>query len=75
MHQLSGNLLLIHGTGDDNGHYQGSEKLINELVRQDKEFTIMPYPARSHALTEGDNTTVHFYTLMTRYLATHLPVR
>lgn len=74
-HQLRGNLLLIHGTGDDNGHYQGSEKLINELVRHDKAFTIMPYPARSHSLAEGDNTTAHFYGLMTRYLASHLPVR
>lgn len=74
-HQLRGNLLLIHGTGDDNGHYQGSEKLVNELVRHGKDFTIMPYPARSHSLAEGDNTAVHFYGLMTRYLATHLPVK
>jgi dipeptidyl-peptidase-4 len=70
--QLRGNLLLIHGTGDDNGHYQGTEKLINQLVRQGKHFTVMPYPARSHALSEGDNTVAHLYTLMTRYLADHL---
>jgi dipeptidyl-peptidase-4 len=70
--KLAGALLLIHGTGDDNGHYPGTEKLINQLVRQGKHFTVMPYPARSHALSEGDNTVAHLYTLMTRYLADHL---
>ncbi|MHB1560176.1 MAG: S9 family peptidase, partial [Isosphaeraceae bacterium] len=37
-HQLKGNLLIIHGTGDDNCHYQGTEMLINELIRHDKPF-------------------------------------
>ena len=52
-HQLKGNLLLIHGTGDDNCHYQGTEALINELIRHDKPFTMMAYPNRSHAINEG----------------------
>ena len=47
-HQLKGNLLLIHGTGDDNCHYQGTEALINELIRHNKPFTMMAYPNRSH---------------------------
>ncbi len=70
--QLKGNLLLIHGTGDDNGHYQGTEKLINELIAHDKRFTVMPYPARSHAINEGRNTVPHLYSLMTDYLHIHL---
>ncbi|MDX1970675.1 MAG: S9 family peptidase [Planctomycetaceae bacterium] len=70
--QLKGNLLLVHGTGDDNGHYQGTEQLINELIAHHKRFTVMPYPARSHAISEGRNTVTHFYSLMTDYLHDHL---
>ncbi len=66
--QLKGNLLLVHGTGDDNGHYQGTEMLINELIAHNKRFSVMPYPARSHAINEGKNTVLHFYSLMTNYL-------
>jgi dipeptidyl-peptidase 4 len=72
-HQLKGNLLLIHGTGDDNCHYQGTEALINELIRHDKPFTMMAYPNRSHAINEGQNTTLHLRQLMTRYLTENLP--
>ena len=73
--QLQGNLILVHGTGDDNGHYQGTEMLINELIAHNKRFSVMPYPARSHALNEGNNTVLHFYSLLTDYLQTHLPVQ
>lgn len=73
--QLQGNLLLVHGTGDDNGHYQGTEMLINELIAHNKRFSVMPYPARSHAISEGRNTVPHFYTSLTDYLHTHLPVQ
>lgn len=73
--ELKGNLLLVHGTGDDNGHYQGTEKLINELITHNKRFTVMPYPARSHAISEGHNTVPHFYSLLTDYLHAHLPVQ
>ncbi len=72
-HQLKGNLLVIHGTGDDNCHYQGTEALINELIRHDKVFTMMAYPNRSHAINEGRNTTLHLRHLMTRYLHENLP--
>ena len=72
--QLQGDLLLVHGTGDDNGHYQGTESLINELIAHNKRFTVMPYPARSHSIHEGQNTVVHFYSLLTDYLLEHLPV-
>jgi len=72
--QLKGNLLLVHGTGDDNDHYQGTERLMNELIAHNKQFTVMPYPNRSHALYEGANTTRHLYGLLTRYLNENLPV-
>jgi dipeptidyl-peptidase 4 len=72
-HQLKGKLLLIHGTGDDNCHYQATEALINELIRHNKPFTMMAYPNRSHAINEGQNTTLHLRELMTAYLKTNLP--
>jgi dipeptidyl-peptidase-4 len=69
---LEGNLLLIHGTGDDNVHYQGFELLVNELIKHGKQFDMMSYPNRSHGISEGEGTTMHLYTLMTNYLEEHL---
>ena len=73
-HQLEGNLLLVHGTGDDNVHYQGMETLVDELIANNKQFTMMSYPNRTHAIREGANTTRHLYSLLTRYLEENLPV-
>jgi dipeptidyl-peptidase-4 len=70
---LKGSLLIVHGTGDDNVHYQGTERLINELVKYNKPFTMMAYPNRSHGIYEGENTTRHLYELLTRYLKENLP--
>lgn len=70
--QLKGNLLIVHGTGDDNVHYQGFEKLVNELVAGNKTFTMMSYPNRSHGISEGRGTTLHLRTLLTRYLLENL---
>lgn len=69
---LKGNLLIIHGTGDDNVHYQGTEKLINELVKNNKHFTMFAYPNRSHGIHEGKGTTLHLYNELTRYLLENL---
>jgi dipeptidyl-peptidase-4 len=69
---LTGKLLLVHGTGDDNVHYQGTEKLVNELVKQDKQFEFMAYPNRSHSISEGDGTTLHLQTLKTNFFEKHL---
>jgi dipeptidyl-peptidase-4 len=69
---LQGDLLLVHGTGDDNVHYQGSERLIDELVRHNKQFDFMSYPNRSHSLEEGDGTTLHLNTMMLNYFSEHL---
>ena len=71
-HQLEGNLLLVHGTGDDNVHYQNFEALVNELIKHNKPFTMMSYPNRSHGIFEGENTTRHLYELLTRYLKENL---
>jgi dipeptidyl-peptidase 4 len=71
--QLEGNLLLVHGTADDNVHYQITEMLIDELIRHNKRFTMMAYPNRSHAIREGRNTTLHLRELLTGYLTDHLP--
>jgi dipeptidyl-peptidase-4 len=67
-HRLRGSLLLIHGTGDDNVHYQGTERLIDELVAKGKHFTVLPYPNRSHSVNEGENTQRHLWSTMARFL-------
>jgi dipeptidyl-peptidase-4 len=70
---LRGNLLIVHGTGDDNVHYQGTEMLINELVKYDRKFQIMVYPNRTHAISEGEGTSLHLSHLFTDYLREHCP--
>lgn len=71
--QLKGQLLIVHGTGDDNVHYQGTEALTNALIAANKPFTIMPYPNRSHGIYEGPGTSRHLYNLLTRFLKEKLP--
>ena len=71
--QLKGDLLVVHGTGDDNVHYQGTEALINALVASGKQFTMMAYPNRTHGINEGPGTTRHVFSLLTRYLKEKLP--
>ncbi|MVT11234.1 S9 family peptidase [Chitinophaga tropicalis] len=70
---LRGNLLYIHGTGDDNVHYQNAELLINELVRYNKYFQFMAYPNRTHSISEGEGTFKHLGSLYTRYLKQYCP--
>jgi dipeptidyl-peptidase-4 len=70
---LKGNLLIVHGTGDDNCHAQGMEKLTNRLIELNKPFSQMSYPNRSHSINEGKTTSLHLYSLMTRFFHQHLP--
>lgn len=70
---LKGNLLYIHGTGDDNVHYQNAEMLVNELIKHNKQFQFMPYPNRTHGISEGEGTSEHLSTLFTEYLKKHCP--
>lgn len=71
-HQLEGKLMIIYGTGDDNCHFQNCQALINELVKHNKPFSMMTYPNRTHSIKEGEGTTLHLYTTMTRYLMENL---
>lgn len=64
---LEGRLLLIHGTADDNVHYQSFEMLVDELVKQNKLFDMLSYPMRTHAIRERDNTSLHLRRSMARY--------
>ena len=67
-----GNLLLVHGSGDDNVHFQNSEMLINALVAANKPCTMMEYPNRTHCICQGRNTQLHLFNLITRYLDQNL---
>ncbi len=70
---LKGNLLYIHGTGDDNVHYANAEMLINELVKHGKLFDLMVYPNRTHSISEGAGTYEHLANTYTRYLREKCP--
>ena len=70
---LRGNLLIVHGSGDDNVHYAGSELLLNRLIELDKPVDFMEYPNRTHAIYEGAGTRLHLYSLLLRYLEEHIP--
>ena len=70
---LRGNLLIVHGSGDDNVHYSGSELLLNRLIELDKPVDFMEYPNRTHAIYEGAGTRLHLFSLLLRYLEEHIP--
>jgi dipeptidyl-peptidase 4 len=69
---LQGNLMIMHGTGDDNVHYQSFEMLVNELIKHNKLFTMMSYPMRSHGINEGENTSLHLRRTMEKYWLNNL---
>ncbi len=69
---LRGDLLIVHGSGDDNVHYQNTEAVVNALVAANKPFSMMVYPNRTHCICEGSNTTLHLFSLLTRYIDEHL---
>lgn len=70
---LKGNLLFIHGTGDDNVQYDNAEALLNELIKYNKQFQFMPYPNRTHSISEGEGTRKHLSTLYSNFLRTNCP--
>jgi dipeptidyl-peptidase-4 len=70
---LRGNLLLIHGTGDDNVHYNNAEQMINELIKNNKTFQLMSYPNRTHSISEGEGTSRHLSSTYTKFLKENCP--
>jgi dipeptidyl-peptidase-4 len=70
---LEGNLLLIHGTGDDNVHYNNAEQMINELIKYGKVFQMMSYPNRTHSINEGAGTSQHLAFTYTKFLQENCP--
>lgn len=69
--QIEGNYLLVHGTGDDNVHFQNSVEMINRLVAADVSFETMYYPNRNHGIY-GGNTRKHLYRMLTNFISENL---
>jgi dipeptidyl-peptidase-4 len=69
--KLKGNLLLVHGTGDDNVHFQNSVALEDALIKANKQFQSFYYPNRNHGIS-GGNTRLHLYQMMTDFLEKNL---
>jgi dipeptidyl-peptidase-4 len=68
---LKGKLLLVHGSGDDNVHYQNTMEMINAFVSANKQFDLFIYPNRNHGIY-GGYTRLHLYTKMTNYVLDNL---
>ncbi|MGH7646462.1 MAG: S9 family peptidase, partial [Gemmatimonadales bacterium] len=64
---LKGNLLIVHGSGDDNVHYQNTEAMVNALIAAKRPFSLMVYPNRTHSISGGP-TRQHLFELLTRYI-------
>ena len=71
VNQLKGKYLLIHGSGDDNVHYQNTMEMINALVKADKQFDLFIYPNKNHGIY-GGNTRNHLFTMMFNYTIDNL---
>ncbi len=70
--KLEGNYLLVHGSGDDNVHVQNSMRMINALVKANKQFDMAIYPDRAHGIYRGKNTRLHLYKKMTTFIQENL---
>jgi len=69
---LKGRLLMVHGSGDDNVHFQNTQVMVNALVEANRPFSLMVYPNRNHGIY-GGNTRQHLYTLLTKFVEENLP--
>lgn len=70
--KLKGNYLIVHGTGDDNVHVQNAYQMTNALIRENKPFDQAIYPDRAHGIYRGQNTRLHLFTKMSKFLDQHL---
>ena len=68
---MKGKLLLVHGTGDDNVHFQNSVRLANALQAAGKQFQFMAYPDRTHSIS-GGRTSVHLFSMLTDWIVQNL---
>ena len=71
VNELKGKYLLIHGSADDNVHYQNSMEMISALVKANKQFDLFIYPDKNHGVS-GGNTRLHLYTKMTNFILGNL---
>ncbi|MGB0423807.1 MAG: S9 family peptidase, partial [Flavobacteriales bacterium] len=69
--KLEGSYLLIHGSSDDNVHYQNSMEMVDALVRANKQFDLFFYPNKNHGIY-GGNTRLHLFTMMLNYTKNNL---
>jgi dipeptidyl-peptidase-4 len=68
---FKGKFLLIHGSADDNVHYQNSMELVNAMVKADKQFDLFIYPNRNHGIY-GGNTRNHLFNMMLNFIEKNL---
>jgi dipeptidyl-peptidase-4 len=68
---LKGKYLLIHGSGDDNVHYQNTMEMINAMVAADKDFEHFIYPNKNHGIY-GGNTRNHLFRMMLNFTMENL---
>ena len=69
--KLKGKYLLIHGSADDNVHYQNSMELADELIKSNKQFEFFVYPNKNHGIY-GGSTRFNLYTKMTNFIKNNL---
>ena len=69
--KLQGKLLIVHGTADDNVHYQNALAMVDRLIAANKQFSFFTYPDKNHFI-RGGNTSHHLYTMLTNYVRENL---
>lgn len=69
--KLKGKLLLIHGTGDDNVHFQNSVAFVKKLISENKQFQTMYYPEKDHGIY-GGMTRIHLFNMITDFILKNL---
>jgi dipeptidyl-peptidase-4 len=71
--RIKGKFLMIHGTADDNVHFQNSVEMIKALVKSNVDFESGYYPNKNHGISgQADNTTYHLYNKMTNWIYQNL---
>ena len=69
--KLKGKFLLVHGTADDNVHFQNSMEMVNALVKANKQFNFFAYPDKAHSIS-GGGTRLHLYNMLTNFVLENL---